>query len=90
MAGSGRDNADPGQDDDVDAAVLAAAFGGIVAGNGVIFGKAGGGEARGREVVVHDEDLGQLGGAGGGELPVGGELRRVDGALSVWPSMRMS
>lgn len=41
----GGNDADAGQDDDVDAAVLAAAFGGVVGDDRVILGKTGGGEA---------------------------------------------
>jgi len=74
----GRD-ADAGEDDDVDAAVLAAAVGGIVGGDGVEFGIARGGEAARGEVVIDDKSFGELGGARGRELPVGGELRSVDG-----------
>ena len=74
-----RHDADAGQDDDVDAAILAASFRGVVAGDGMIFGEAGGGNAGRRELVIDDEDLGELGGAGGGELPVGGELHGVNG-----------
>src|SRR5271170_5249622 len=65
------------QDDDVDAAVLGAAFGGVIGRDGVKLGVAGSREAIGCE-AVGDEDAGEPGSASGRELPVGVELLGVN------------
>ena len=60
MLSPGGYDADARQDYDIDAAILAAAFGRVVAGDRVKFGIAGGGEPGRREVIVEDEDFGQF------------------------------
>ena len=66
-------------DDDINAAVEPpAVFSGVV-GDGVVLGIAGGGEALRLDVFADEQDSDDLTGARGGELPVGLELRRVDG-----------
>ena len=68
-------------DDDIDAAIEAASvFGGVV-GDGVVLGITGGREARGSNVFAGEEEADDLGGARGGEFPVGLELRGVDGNI---------
>jgi hypothetical protein len=68
-----------GQDDQIDAAVFCAAVLSVVAGHGVELGIAGGGEAVGGHGFQVEEDAGDAGGAGRGELPVGVEFGGVDG-----------
>ena len=67
------------QKNDVDAAVLRATVFGGVAGDGVKLGVACGGEIGGVDGAVFEKQPGDGGGARGGELPVAGELRGVDG-----------
>ena len=67
------------QKDDVDAAVLGASVFGGVAGDGMELGVAGGGEIGGVDGAAFEEQAGDGGGSCGGELPVAGELRGVDG-----------
>ena len=69
------------QKNDVDAAVLQAACGGSVAGYGMELSVAGGGEIGRAGVAVFEQQACNAGGAGGRELPVGGELRGVDGEV---------
>src|SRR6185295_13290442 len=66
-----------GDEGDLDAAVLAAALGGVVGLHGGELAVAGGGEVAGVHPGVHEE-LHDLDGAGGGELPVGGEAGGLD------------
>ena len=68
-----------GQDDQIDAAILGAAFGGVVAGHGVKLGVAGGREAIRRNGLQVEKEPGDARGARRGKLPVGIELRGVDG-----------
>jgi hypothetical protein len=67
------------QKNDVDAAVLQASVLGGVAGDGVELGVAGGGEVGWIDGAVLENQTGDGGGTGSRELPVGGELRGVDG-----------
>ena len=68
-----------GEDDDVDAPVFGAASGSGVGGDGVVLGVSGGGEGRGIDFELSDEETGHVGGAGGGQLAVGVVLGGVDG-----------
>ena len=78
-SGRGEIDLGAGQDDQIDAAIFGAAFGGIVAGDGVELGVAGGGDALGRDGLQVEKEAGDAGGAGRGELPVGVEFGGVDG-----------
>jgi hypothetical protein len=66
-------------DDDIDASIQApTVFGGIV-GDRVKLGVTGGGEPLGINALAHEQELDDLGSAGGGEFPVRLKLNRVDG-----------
>ena len=67
------------EDYDVDAPVLGSALRCVVAGDGVIFGVSGGGQAVGREAVTQDEKTDQFRGTRGRKLPVGRHLSGMDG-----------
>ncbi len=69
------------QKDDVDAPVLGAAVLGSVAGDGMKLGVTCGGEVNRVDGTAFQQQAGDGGGACGGELPVGGELRGVDGDI---------
>ena len=65
--------------DEVDATVLGAAFGGIVGGDGVELGVSGGGKPVGWNCFESEHDPRDAGGACCGEFPVGVELGVMDG-----------
>ena len=68
-----------GDDDDIDAAIEAASvFGGVV-GDGMKLSISGGGKAAGSNGFTGEKKTDDLGGASGGEFPVGLELRGVNG-----------
>ena len=67
------------QDDQVDAPVLRAALGGIVAGDRVKLSVSGGRKSFGGNCFQIEKDSRDAGGAGRRELPVGVEFRVVDG-----------
>ena len=66
------------EDYDVNAAIARAVFVGVVGRGGMVLREAGGGKARGGDVVTDDEHLDELGGAGGREFPVRIEKFVVD------------
>lgn len=63
---------------DIHAAVLTAALGRRVGCNRMIFGITRGRKPLGKELVLFDEELGQMRSSGGGQLPVGVKLRGVN------------
>jgi len=67
------------QDNQIDAAVLSAAVGGVVACYGVELGIAGGRDTLGGYGIQIDKEAGDARGASRGEFPVGVEFRGVDG-----------
>jgi len=67
------------EDDDVDTAVLGATVFRGVAGDGVKLGVACGGEIGGVDGRALEEKTGDGGGSRSGQLPVAGELRRMNG-----------
>ena len=68
-------------DDDIDAAIEAASVFAGVFGDGVVLGITGGRKASEDNALAGEQKADDLGGAGGGELPVGLELRGVDGNI---------
>ena len=77
--GQGKVDLGAGQNYEIDAAIFSAALGRIVAGDGMKLGVAGCGETLGRDGLEVEEEPGDAGGAGRGELPVGVEFTGVDG-----------
>ena len=67
------------EDYDVNAPVLGSALLCVVAGDRVIFGVAGSGQAVGRETVTKEEKTDQFGGASRRKFPIGRHLGGVDG-----------
>jgi hypothetical protein len=67
------------EDDDVNAAISRASFRDVVVVHGMIFGESGGGKAIGLDVIAIDEHADEFSGASGGEFPIGGKVRVMDG-----------
>lgn len=86
----GKINFGAGKDDQIDATIFRAAFGGIVAGRGVVLGVSGGRDALRRYGFHIEKETGDACGAGRGKLQLESNSAVWMGMLSVWPSMRKS